>query len=72
MALVHLLARLRRGGYTLLDTQFLTAHLAGFGAVEIPRRRYLSLLDDALAAPAGHFYRELPLEDVLQATSQTS
>ena len=72
VALVHLVARLRLGGYTLLDTQFLTAHLAGFGAVAIARRRYLALLEDALARPAGRFYRELPLADVLQATSQTS
>jgi len=72
VALVHLVARLRRGGYALLDAQFLTAHLARFGAIEIPRRRYLALLADALARPPGRFYRELPLDDVLQATSQTS
>jgi leucyl/phenylalanyl-tRNA--protein transferase len=72
VALVHLVARLRRGGYTLLDTQFLTPHLAGFGAIAIPRRRYLDLLADALARPAGRFYRELDVEAVLQATSQTS
>jgi leucyl/phenylalanyl-tRNA--protein transferase len=72
VALVHLVARLRRGGYALLDAQFLTAHLARFGAIAIPRRRYLDLLADALARPPGRFYRELPLADVLQATSQTS
>ncbi len=49
VALVHLVARLRRGGYTLLDAQFMTAHLARFGAVEIPRRKYRRLLADALA-----------------------
>ncbi len=38
MALVHLVARLIRGGYTLLDTQFVTDHLQRFGAVEIPTR----------------------------------
>jgi leucyl/phenylalanyl-tRNA--protein transferase len=72
VALVHLVARLRHGGYTLLDAQFLTAHLARFGAIEIPRRRYLALLAEALARPPGRFYRELPFADVLQATSQTS
>lgn len=44
VALVHLVARLRAGGYTLLDTQFLTDHLAQFGAREIPRGRYQALL----------------------------
>ena len=72
VALVHLVARLRVGGYALLDTQFLTAHLEHFGAVAVPRRRYLALLAEALARPPGRFYRELPLAEVLQATSQTS
>jgi leucyl/phenylalanyl-tRNA---protein transferase len=49
VALVHLVARLRLGGFALLDTQFITAHLAQFGAVEIPRARYLTLLDAATA-----------------------
>jgi leucyl/phenylalanyl-tRNA---protein transferase len=48
VALVHLVARLRAGGYRLLDTQFLTAHLARFGAIEIPRARYRRLLAEAL------------------------
>ena len=48
VALVHLVARLRAGGFCLLDTQFLTAHLARMGAVEIPRAQYHDLLDDAL------------------------
>ncbi len=42
-------ARLRLGGYRLLDTQFLTPHLARFGGVEIPRARYRRLLAEALA-----------------------
>jgi leucyl/phenylalanyl-tRNA---protein transferase len=48
VALVHLVAGLKRGGFTLLDTQFITAHLARFGAIEIPRERYLLKLQDAL------------------------
>lgn len=48
IALVHLVARLRRGGYRLLDTQFLTTHLARFGAIEIERRRYGALLEQAI------------------------
>ena len=48
VALVHLVERLRTGGYTLLDAQFQTAHLARFGATEIGRPEYLDLLDGAL------------------------
>lgn len=52
VALVKLVETLRRGGFTLLDTQFLTAHLAGFGALEVPRDRYLTLLESALSREA--------------------
>ena len=52
VALVHLAARLRLGGFKLLDAQFLTEHLARFGAVEIPREAYLAKLGEAIAAPA--------------------
>lgn len=52
VALVHLVERLRRGGFRLLDTQFVTAHLARFGAVEIPRARYRELLARALEVEA--------------------
>lgn len=52
VALTHLVARLKVGGYCLLDTQFITDHLARFGAVEIPRRDYLVQLNQALARPA--------------------
>jgi leucyl/phenylalanyl-tRNA--protein transferase len=48
VALVHLVARLRLGGFRLLDTQFLTPHLARFGAIEITRRHYHRLLAEAL------------------------
>jgi leucyl/phenylalanyl-tRNA--protein transferase len=48
VALVHLVARLRRGGFTLLDTQFVTAHLAQFGAIEVPRRSYKQMLRAAM------------------------
>ena len=47
IALVHLVARLRRGGWRLLDTQFLTGHLSQFGAIEIPRIAYLKRLQTA-------------------------
>lgn len=52
VALVHLVARLIAGNFALLDTQFVTDHLRQFGAVEVPRRRYLTLLDQALGADA--------------------
>ncbi len=52
VALVHLVARLRYGGYRLLDTQFLTTHLAQFGAYEVPRRQYRRMLAEAVAGVA--------------------
>jgi leucyl/phenylalanyl-tRNA--protein transferase len=50
VALVHLVARLRMGGFQLLDTQFVTAHLSQFGAREVPRAQYKVLLDRAASA----------------------
>ena len=55
VALVHLVARLRAGGFSLLDTQFVTSHLTRFGAVEMTRARYLSRLSDALTRPATFY-----------------
>jgi leucyl/phenylalanyl-tRNA---protein transferase len=52
IALVHLVARLKAGRYRLLDTQFVTAHLQTFGAVELPRPAYHKLLDAALVGEA--------------------
>ncbi|WP_322516860.1 leucyl/phenylalanyl-tRNA--protein transferase [Rhodopseudomonas palustris] len=60
VALVHLVARLLAGGYELLDTQFVTDHLRSFGAIEVPRQRYRSLLDDALQGIAA--FDALPLD----------
>ena len=48
VALVHLVDTLKRGGFILLDTQFITGHLASLGAIEIPRAEYLTLLNQAL------------------------
>jgi leucyl/phenylalanyl-tRNA--protein transferase len=53
VALVHLVALMRVGGYRLLDMQFITPHLAQFGAIEIPRAQYHRLLADALRYRAG-------------------
>lgn len=52
VALVHLVALLRGGGFRLLDTQFLTPHLAQFGAIEVARDDYVRLLDAALGEKA--------------------
>jgi leucyl/phenylalanyl-tRNA---protein transferase len=52
VALAHLVARLKLGGFKLLDTQFVTEHLAQFGAVDVPRRLYKRLLREAIEAPA--------------------
>ncbi|MGL1920418.1 MAG: leucyl/phenylalanyl-tRNA--protein transferase [Hyphomicrobiales bacterium] len=48
IAFVHLVKRLKFGGFKLLDTQFTTAHLETFGVVEIPKVDYLVELDEAL------------------------
>jgi len=74
VALAHLVARLRSGGYRLLDAQFITSHLSQFGAEEIPRAAYHRRLALALSGE-GDFFR-MPAysgpETVLQAISQAS
>jgi len=65
VALVHLVARLTHGGYSLLDTQFVTRHLGRFGAIEIPRDDYRQRLNAALAKPAT-FYGVVPDSVVLE------
>jgi len=59
IALVHLAARMVHGGFVLLDTQFITEHLARFGAIEIPRDDYRAMLDLALDVRA-EFIADLP------------
>jgi leucyl/phenylalanyl-tRNA--protein transferase len=53
VAMVALVERLRGRGFVLLDTQWVTEHLTQFGAIEIPRRRYLRLLEAALRVDAN-------------------
>ena len=60
VALVHLVARLRAGGFRLLDTQFVTDHLKTFGAVELPRKQYHKLLAEALTGEGD--FAALPLD----------
>ena len=73
VALVHLVARLIRGRFRLLDTQFVTEHLRRFGAIEISRREYHRLLEEALAADA-YFPGDLEEDPVaiLQSSKVTS
>jgi leucyl/phenylalanyl-tRNA---protein transferase len=53
VALVHLVARLRAGGFVLLDTQFLTEHLMSLGAVGVSRETFRRLLAEAMAGEAN-------------------
>ncbi len=55
VALVHLVARLRAGGFRLLDAQFINDHLKRFGAVELARAEYHDLLEEALQKDADFF-----------------
>lgn len=72
VALAWLVDRLRAGGFTLFDTQFLTPHLASLGGVEIPRAAYKAQLATALQQPA-RFDQPLPTAQALvQRSSQTS
>lgn len=60
IALVHLIARLKAGGFTLCDTQYVTDHLRTFGAVEVSKKRYHKLLEEALIGQAD--FRALPVD----------
>jgi leucyl/phenylalanyl-tRNA--protein transferase len=60
IALVHLMAHLIAGGFKLLDTQFLTDHLAQFGTIEVPRARYKASLAEAIREPST-----FPVPDLL-------
>ena len=73
VALVHLVARLVKGGFRLLDTQFVTDHLRRFGAIEIPRADYHRQLERALGVEA--YFTEGLADDpvvVLQSSTVTS
>ncbi|WP_299690641.1 leucyl/phenylalanyl-tRNA--protein transferase [uncultured Tateyamaria sp.] len=72
MALAGAVDHLRRGGFALFDTQFLTAHLASLGGIEISRAEYRRQLADALERP-GQFLPTPPtLQDVVQRMTQMS
>ena len=73
IALVHTVDRLRRAGFTLFDTQYLTPHLASLGGIEIPRDDYKNWLAEALQIDAD--FAAPAIDDaysVLQRMTQTS
>ena len=74
VALVHLVARLRRGGWRLLDAQFRTPHLDQFGLREIPQAQYVEMLELARAASTDPAVFQTPLTgaQALQSTTQAS
>ena len=74
IALCHLAARLRKSGFVLLDSQFVTDHLRQFGTEEIDRAAYKSRLAEALKVNAD-FQPELSDDELaafIQSTTQTS
>lgn len=74
IALAYLVDRLRRAGFTLFDTQFLTSHLQSLGATEIGRDRYHARLKEALKTRAEFLSVDLPVsgQDLMQLMTQTS
>lgn len=74
MALAYLVDHLRRGGFTLFDTQFLTPHLQSLGGVEISRNAYRQRLRQALEITANFNHTTQPpsAAGVIQRNSQTS
>jgi leucyl/phenylalanyl-tRNA--protein transferase len=74
IALAHLVARLRAGGFLLLDTQFTTPHLESLGARNVRKGQYHDLLDRALAVDADFycFSADASPAEVVQLITQTS
>ncbi len=73
IALVYLVARLNAGGFRLLDTQFVTDHLARFGARAVLRKRYQDMLELAITSPADfEAVDDLTPQEALQLSTQTS
>ncbi len=67
------MARLKAGRFRLLDTQFVTDHLARFGARAILRRRYQDMLEAAISSPADfEAAGDLSPQEALQLSTQTS
>ncbi len=69
IALCHLVALMKKGDFQVLDTQWVTPHLARFGAIEIPRAAYLKMLAEALPIPAkwpGQALSSTEVENVIR------
>ena len=69
VALIHLAARLKKGNYSLLDTQFTTQHLSQFGTIEVEREIYKQCLFEAMQVPARFPLKltETELEDFIDS-----
>ena len=72
VALAYLIDLLRRGGFTLFDTQFITPHLSTLGGIEISRDQYRLLLSDAKRREARFVKPAMSPQDLLQRMTQTS
>jgi leucyl/phenylalanyl-tRNA--protein transferase len=74
IALAYLVARLKAGGFTLLDTQFTTPHLERLGAHNVPKAHYLELLDRATVKQADFYSLATGASpgEVVQLITQTS
>ena len=72
VALAHLVARLRNGGYRLLDTQFVTGHLETFGVEEVPREAFHLMLKVAMQSDATFGSQTYCGDAVVQLITQTS
>lgn len=73
IALAYLVDRLRRAGFQLFDTQFLTPHLASLGAMEIPKADYKCRLSEAIHGKADFSLPNIPTpQELIQAIAQTS
>ncbi|WP_121061510.1 leucyl/phenylalanyl-tRNA--protein transferase [Chachezhania antarctica] len=73
VALAYLVDRLVQGGFRLFDTQFLTAHLASLGGIEITRAEYRRRLAEAIERPAS--FGDVPIpsaQEIMQRRTQTS
>lgn len=74
VAFLHLIARLKAGGFHFIDAQFYNEHLAQFGLVGVPNTDYQTMLEKALSAEADFFAApdQLSTGRVLQSITQTS
>ena len=74
ICLIYLIANLKTKGFILLDTQFVNPHLKKLGAIEIPRKKYLKMLGNALKKNTN-FNKKISqssIYDIMQSMTQTS